>query len=73
MGRVIFLGENMPAELAGLTPSELQDAGVKLIPGEAAMSALLNARSAELGRQLSDEERVAFTRDYITRFTLRDP
>lgn len=73
MSRVIFLGENMPPELAGLSPSELQEVGVKQIPGEAAMSALMNARSAELGRQLSDEERVAFARDYMTRFTLRDP
>lgn len=73
MGRVIFLGENMPPELAGLTPTELREAGVQLIPGEAAMSALINAKSAELGRQLTDEERVAFAKDYMLRFTLREP
>lgn len=72
MTRVVFLPENMPPELIGKSPSELAAMGVKLVPGEKAMEALVKAHTDETGVPMSPEDQKAFARDYIARFTLRE-
>jgi hypothetical protein len=73
VNRVVFLDQNRPPELTGLTPAELREQGVIILPGQEASDLFLVYHEAANDVTLTPEQRVDVLRGHFALIGVTPP